>query len=142
MLSWICAECGSPTESKDVESIDTGTDLVCEYCHKHTVVELHTVEGYRKANEMVLQIEGLQKTVVTNLKGWADAADKLDVANRLNGELRKALEFIASCDECDKCECADHAKATLSEKRNCDCGIVLPAPGSMCAKCGKVNIRG
>ncbi len=42
--------------------------------------------------------------------------EKLTTANRLNGEYRKALEYIASCDECAVCECADHAKVTLGGK--------------------------
>lgn len=79
---------------------------------------------------------------------------ELGESNRLVELMKNTLISISSCppSEVSSCEhwaqeVMDSAHRALKEvqqqgKRKCVCGIALPAPGSQCANCGKVNIRG
>ena len=73
--------------------------------------------------------EEVNRAAAEILKVGRAASDKPTETERLVGQYRKALEYIASCDDCDVCECADHAKATLGEKPKCGLNSINPTNG-------------
>ena len=54
MLTFICANCGGIAKNETIESIDTGTCLLCPKCGKYTIIyllkseELNSVCGILK----------------------------------------------------------------------------------------------
>lgn len=54
-LSFICANCGSPQEAEG-NSIDNGTDLQCQECEGHSVVNLFRADEYPMICEAIQKL--------------------------------------------------------------------------------------